>query len=180
MLHTQQDQSTENNKELALTSHKNQQPFSLLEWTAYANQVSLLVFLFRLFTDASPAYSGRLPQGTFLTTSGIVGKHACHLSVDTEDSKNITSLATCPAACSALVDGCKGTVHARCCRCLATSAAFTAKVAAWPTTQSKRKWAPADHLPEGEQSEYTETFFTCNLTLTKNNGQRDVQRHEGK
>ena len=119
-------------------------------------------------------------RAIFLTTSGIVGKHACHLSVDTEDSKNITSLATCPAACSALVDGCKGTVHARCCRCLATSAAFTAKVAAWPTTQSKRKWAPADHLPEGEQSEYTETFFTCNLTLTKNNGQRDVQRHEGK
>ena len=40
-------------------------------------------------------------------------------------------LATCPASCSALM----GTVDARCWHWLATSAAFTAKVAAWGTSQ---------------------------------------------
>jgi len=37
---------------------------------------------------------------------------------------------------------CKGTVHARCCHRLATSATFTAKAAAWPTAHGKRRWAP--------------------------------------
>ena len=36
------------------------------------------------------------------------------------------------ASCSALMGGCKGAVHALCCHCLATSAAFTAKATAWP------------------------------------------------
>jgi len=31
---------------------------------------------------------------------------------------------------------CKGTVYARCCHWLATSAALTAEEAAWPTTQA--------------------------------------------
>ena len=40
------------------------------------------------------------------------------------------------ASCSALMGGCKGAVHALCCHCLATSAAFTAKATAWPTAQA--------------------------------------------
>jgi len=37
-----------------------------------------------------------------------------------------------------LTSGCKGTVYARRCHCLAASAAFTAKAAAWPTEQASR------------------------------------------
>ena len=40
-------------------------------------------------------------------------------------------LAAIPASCSTLSGGCKGTVHARRCHWFATSAAFTAKGAAW-------------------------------------------------
>ena len=40
-----------------------------------------------------------------------------------------TLLAACPTSCSALMGGCKEENHTRCCHFLATSAAFTAKVA---------------------------------------------------
>jgi len=48
--------------------------------------------------------------------------------------------------CLALMGGFKGTVHARCRHWLATSAAFTAKVAVWPTAQES-----ADDSPRGAQ-----------------------------
>jgi len=51
--------------------------------------------------------------------------------------KNCTS-----TLCSALMDVCKRTLHARCFHWLATSAAFTAKVAVWPTVRSKWSWMP--------------------------------------
>ena len=41
-----------------------------------------------------------------------------------------------------ILDGCKETVHARCCHWLATSAAFTAKATSLPTSQSMQIWAP--------------------------------------
>ena len=44
-------------------------------------------------------------------------------------------LAACPDACSALMGECKGRVHAWCCHWLATSAAFTAKLAVWSWAQ---------------------------------------------
>jgi len=47
-----------------------------------------------------------------------------------------TVLAPCSTSCSALMGGCNGTLHARCCHQLVTSAAFTAKIAAWPTAQA--------------------------------------------
>ena len=53
-----------------------------------------------------------------------------------------TVLAACPAPCSVLMDGCKEAVHERCCHWLATSAAFTAKPAAWPTAQVSGVWRP--------------------------------------
>jgi len=43
-----------------------------------------------------------------------------------------------PAECL-LRNGCNETVHARHCRCLVISAAFTAKVVARPTAKSKRR-----------------------------------------
>ena len=55
-------------------------------------------------------------------------------------------LAACPTLCSALMDGCKGMVHARCCHWLIISAAFTAKAAVWPTVQSCRDGHPMDLL----------------------------------
>jgi len=39
-------------------------------------------------------------------------------------------------------DGCNGKLHAWCCHCPATSAAFTVKVAAWLTARSTRRWVP--------------------------------------
>jgi len=42
--------------------------------------------------------------------------------------------------------GCKGTAHALCCNWLTTSAAFTAKVAAWPTTQAGGDGRRRPHL----------------------------------
>jgi len=57
-----------------------------------------------------------------------------------------TVLAACPATYLVLMgDGCKGQLLARCCHWPATSAAFTAKVAAWPTAPCKRRGAHADH-----------------------------------
>jgi len=65
------------------------------------------------------------------------------------------ALAACPTSCSALMVGCKGTVHARCCHWLASSAAFTAKVAAWPTVHESSDGHRAD-LSWCERSTTTE------------------------
>jgi len=46
-----------------------------------------------------------------------------------------TILAACTISCSVLMDGCKEKVRT----------VFTTDVAAWPTAQSERTWAPADH-----------------------------------
>jgi len=71
------------------------------------------------------------------------------------------ALAGCPASCSALMDGCKGTVDVRCCNWLDTSAAFTAKVASWPMAQPDGKGA-ADHSWHSERN--TETEYKRNWT----------------
>ena len=47
-----------------------------------------------------------------------------------------TVCALCPASFPALMGGCEGTVHARCCHWFPSSAAFTAKAAAWPNAQA--------------------------------------------
>jgi len=49
-----------------------------------------------------------------------------------------TAYAGCLASFSALMGGCKRTVHTRCCHWLATSAAFTAKAVTWSTAQASR------------------------------------------
>ena len=54
----------------------------------------------------------------------------------TEHLKNGTRDLPYPASCSAMMDGCKETVHMRCCHWLATSSAFTTKIAAWTTAQA--------------------------------------------
>ena len=56
-----------------------------------------------------------------------------------------TVLAAWPASCSILMGWCKDMVNAPCCHWLTTSAAFTAKVAAWSTAQ-------ADHSLRSERS----------------------------
>jgi len=64
-------------------------------------------------------------------------------------------LAACPASCSALIGGCKGgAVHARCCHWLTTTAAFTAKPAAWPTAQAS---GDGRHRPLGFPKRSTKT-----------------------
>jgi len=80
-----------------------------------------------------------------------------------------TILATCPASWS-VMEGWKGKLHARCCHWPATSAALTAKVAAQPTAQSKRKWATADHwlYPKGSATS-NETFFNECAPIRQNN-----------
>jgi len=74
-------------------------------------------------------------------------------------------LAACPTSCSALMDWCEGTVLARYCHWLATSAAFTAKVAAWPTVKESRDGQPTD-LSCYERS--TTTEHKRNLTEVSN------------
>ena len=57
----------------------------------------------------------------------------------------------------------QGTVHARCCHWLATSAAFTAKVAAWSTAQvsgDRRRWALVTFQKE-YQANTRITKLTC-------------------
>jgi len=85
-------------------------------------------------------------------------------------------LATCPASCSALMDGWKA--HARCCHWLAISAAaaFTAKVAARLTAQVNGNGGRGSRLFVTLGKEYTSTFFLLNTTtahlqcLNKNPG----------
>jgi len=62
-----------------------------------------------------------------------------------------TTLVPCSVSSSAMIGGCKETVHMRCCRRLATSSAFTTKIAAWPLA-SKWRWAAADHSWHSERS----------------------------
>ena len=68
-----------------------------------------------------------------------------------------TAHASCPASCSVLMGGCKGTDDARCWHCLVTSATFTAKAAAWPTTQESGdgRCRPLATLQEGVQKQST-------------------------
>lgn len=61
-------------------------------------------------------------------------------------------------SCLAL-NGCKEKVHARCCHCLALNAAFTTKVAAWPTAQASGdglRW-PLATLRKQSKYEFNET-----------------------
>jgi len=45
-------------------------------------------------------------------------------------------LAACPTSSSALMDGCRETVHEQWCHWLVTSGAFTVKTNTWPTMQA--------------------------------------------
>ena len=62
--------------------------------------------------------------------------------------------ANCPASCSALMGGCKETIHARCCQLLPTNAAFTMKKATWHTAQVKGN---AQYIPNRVNSQYDES-----------------------
>jgi len=76
-----------------------------------------------------------------------------------------------PRSLNPSLGGGKVRLHALCCHWLATSAAFTAKAAAWPTAQRRRKWAHADHSlhSEGEKSEYCiMKFLFLNVPYSRN------------
>jgi len=68
--------------------------------------------------------------------------------------KRYLPVATYPASCSALMGGCKETVHPRYCHWLATGAAFTAKAVAWPTAHASGNGRPqtTSDTPKGVQN----------------------------
>jgi len=68
------------------------------------------------------------------------------------------------------MNGFKCYLHARCCTWPATSAAFTAKVAAWPMTQSKRRCVGARRPlvtlhPENIKANVMKFYFVPSLSL---------------
>jgi len=83
-----------------------------------------------------------------------------------------TVLAACSTSWSALTGVCKGTVHARHCHWLATSATFIAKNSGGACGTSKRRWAPlatratASPLPPLKPTKVT--FFTMILDNSEN------------
>ena len=85
-----------------------------------------------------------------------------------------TMLTSCPASCSVLMGGCMGTLHARCCHWLATSAAFTAKAvnlhlnkAGVDSGASKRSGAPLTSHDTPQSTKRVWWNWTRNLFALK-------------
>jgi len=83
-------------------------------------------------------------------------------------------LTSCPASCSVLMGGCMGTLHARCCHWLATSAAFTAKAvnlhlnkAGVDSGASKRSGAPLTSHDTPQSTKRVWWNWTRNLFALK-------------